>query len=128
MFVGHQTLRFTRDHTWVRLQGDTLRVGLTEVLTGGLTGLVEVGLPPLGGALHLLAPCGFLATRTWFGDLFTPAAGLVSERNELLFEDPGLVVRDPYESGWLFELRHTGDPLAGTLDGADYLELVSQVL
>ncbi|GAA2786976.1 glycine cleavage system protein H [Crossiella cryophila] len=127
MFVDFQTLRFTRDHTWVRHRGDTLRVGLTDVLTRGLTDLVEVGLPPLGGDVHLLAPCGFLATRTWFGDLFAPMSGLVVERNERLFDDPGLIVRDPYDTGWLFEIRTTGDPLLDTLDGADYLELVSQV-
>lgn len=127
MFVDYQTLRFTRDHTWVRHQGDALRVGLTDVLTRGLSELREVGLPPLGGPVTLLEPCGFLATRTWFGDLFAPVSGVVTDRNEALFADPGLVVRDPYDTGWLYDLRARDTRLLETMDGLEYLELTTQV-
>ncbi|MBP2479137.1 glycine cleavage system H protein [Crossiella equi] len=126
MFTDLQTLRYTRDHTWVLDRGDRVRVGLTDLVTRGLSDLTEVGLPLVGSDVHLLAPCGFLATPRWVGDLFAPVSGVVVDRNELLLEDPDLLVLDPYETGWLFEVQGVAD-VAELMDGTSYLELVSQL-
>ncbi|GAA2827113.1 glycine cleavage system protein H [Crossiella cryophila] len=125
MIVSFEGLQFTADHNWVRIGGDTARIGITACFAERLTGLCEVRLPRLGEQVQHLAPCGLLATSYWTGDLFTPVTGTVTGVNQRVIDAPELVRADPYGAGWLFEADLADQP-ARLLDGLSYLELTSQ--
>lgn len=127
MLTSFATPMFTEDHTWVRLdQGSEIaRVGVTGFLAERLAQLREVHLPHTGEQVRQLSACGLLSTGYWAGDLFAPVSGVVATVNQRVRQNPALVYRDPYEHGWLFDVRLSTPP-RDLLDGLAYLELTSQ--
>lgn len=117
------TLRYTKDHEWVRLDDDgkTATVGITDFAQGELGDIVFVDLEPEGTAFEAGSVFGSVEAVKTVSDLFMPVAGTVVAHNEAINDDPELVNRDPYGEGWLVKIE-INDPadLDGLLSAADY--------
>ena len=107
-------LRYTAEHEWVRVDGDTLRVGITSFAQEALGDVVYVSLPTVGDAVVAGDTCGEVESTKSVSDLYAPVSGEVSAVNGALDATPELVNSDPYGEGWMYELT-VSDP--GALDG-----------
>jgi glycine cleavage system H protein len=121
-------LRYTAEHEWVRATGEnTVRVGITGFAQESLGDIVFVQLPEPGTATQPGEAVGEIESTKSVSDLYAPVAGTVTARNEALDARPELVNVDPYNEGWMVEVR-LDDPAAldGLLDAAAYEKLISQ--
>ena len=107
-------LRYTAEHEWVRVDGDTVRVGITSFAQEALGDVVYVSLPTVGEAVVAGDTCGEVESTKSVSDLYAPVSGEVSAVNGALDATPELVNSDPYGEGWMYELRVTD---AAALDG-----------
>jgi glycine cleavage system H protein len=98
-------LRFTKDHEWVRLDGDQATIGITAYAADQLGDIVFVELPDLGRALEQFAAFGVIESVKAVSDLFAPLAGEVTETNPALAASPELVNSSPYDEGWIVRVR-----------------------
>ena len=114
-------LHYTKDHEWVRVDGENATVGITAYAADQLGDIVFVELPDIGRELEASAAFGVVESVKAVSDLFAPLAGEVIETNPALTASPELVNSDPYGDGWLFEVVPTSaDDLDGLLSAADY--------
>jgi len=119
-------LRYTRDHEWVRVDGDEATVGITQYAADQLGDIVFVELPDAGRDLEEAKPFGVVESVKAVSDLFAPVSGEVTAINGALASDPELVNSDPYGEGWMLKLRIASpDQLDDLLDGEAYDELVA---
>ena len=102
--------KYTAEHEWLDLDGDTATVGITDFAADALGDVVYVDLPQVGATLTAGEPCGELESTKSVSELFAPADGEVLEVNQGVVDDAGLVNLDPFEKGWLFRMRITGSP------------------
>jgi glycine cleavage system H protein len=107
-------LRYTAEHEWVRVDGDTVRVGITSFAQEALGDVVYVSLPTVGDAVVAGDTCGEVESTKSVSDLYAPVSGEVSAVNGALDATPELVNSDPYGEGWMYELTVSD---AGALDG-----------
>ena len=106
-------LRYTKDHEWVRVDGETATIGVTAYAADQLGDIVFVDLPEPGRAVEQFAAFGVVESVKAVSDLFAPVSGEVTEVNPALAGSPELVNSSPYEDGWMVRVRVT-DP--GQLD------------
>jgi glycine cleavage system H protein len=120
-------LRYTKDHEWVRLEGDEAVVGITQFAADQLGDIVFVELPAAGRALDQHATFGVVESVKAVSDLFAPVAGEVTGSNEALAGNPELVNTDPYGEGWMLRVKVT-DPaqVESLLDAAAYEQIVAE--
>jgi len=107
-------LRYTAEHEWVRVDGDTVRVGITSFAQEALGDVVYVSLPTVGDAVVAGDTCGEVESTKSVSDLYAPVSGEVAAVNGALDATPELVNSDPYGEGWMYELTVSD---AGALDG-----------
>jgi len=121
-------LHYTAEHEWVRLDGPAASVGITDHAQRALGDVVYVSLPQVGATVTAGEPCGEVESTKSVSDIYSPVDGEVTEINEEIDEDPGLVNADPYGAGWLFKvtLASGGELPAGMLSADDYLELTKE--
>ena len=119
-------LRYTRDHEWVRVDGDEATVGITQYAADQLGDIVFVELPDAGRELEEAKPFGVVESVKAVSDLFAPVSGAVTSTNDALSSTPELVNNDPYGAGWMIKVT-VADPaeLDDLLDGAAYDDLVA---
>jgi glycine cleavage system H protein len=98
-------LLFSKEHEWVRLDGDSATIGITDYAQNALGDIVYVELPKAGTTIKQYANIGVVESVKAVSDLFTPISGEVVEVNPALEGDPAAVNREPYGAGWLFKLR-----------------------
>jgi len=120
-------LRYTKDHEWVRVDGDEAVVGITQFAADQLGDIVFVELPAAGKALDQHATFGVVESVKAVSDLFAPVGGEVTGSNDALSGAPELVNADPYGEGWMLRVR-LADPaqVDGLLDAAAYERLVAE--
>lgn len=119
-------LRYTKDHEWVRVDGDQATVGVTEFAAQQLGDVVFVDLPAIGKSVDQFATFGVVESVKAVSDLFAPIGGEVVEANPALADRPELVNSDPFGEGWMIRLRVAdAGQLAGLLDPAAYEQLVA---
>ena len=120
-------MRFTKDHEWVRLDGDVATVGITAHAQDALGDLVFVELPEPGRDVTESEAVAVVESVKAASDVYAPLAGRVTEVNPALSEDPALVNRDPAGEGWFFKL-HLADASAfdALMDQAAYDALVAE--
>jgi glycine cleavage system H protein len=120
-------LRYTKDHEWVRIDGDTATIGITQYAADQLGDIVFVDLPQAGRSLEQFATFGVVESVKAVSDLFAPLSGEVVEPNGALATEPELVNREPYEAGWMLRLRvsDTGQ-VEQLLDAAAYDALTAE--
>lgn len=112
-------LRYTRDHEWIRIQGDEATVGITQYAADQLGDIVFVELPDVGRDLEAAKAFGVVESVKAVSDLFAPLSGAVSATNEALASGPELVNSDPYGEGWMIKLKLGSDADLGDLLDAD---------
>ncbi len=103
-------LRYTKTHEWVRVEGDTAVVGITDHAQKELTDIVYVEPPPVGDNVEAGKECAVVESVKAASDIYAPVSGEVIEANTALGNKPELVNQDPYGQGWLFKLKMS-DPL-----------------
>jgi glycine cleavage system H protein len=98
-------LRYTKDHEWVRVDGDEATIGITEYAADQLGDIVFVELPDAGRSLDQFAAFGVVESVKAVSDLFAPVDGEVVEGNPALAANPELVNTSPYGNGWMLRIR-----------------------
>ncbi len=121
-------LKFTKDHEWVRIEGDIATVGLTDYAQEQLGDIVFVELPDVGRQLDKGGEAVVIESVKAAGELDAPAAGEVTEVNESLGDDPAQVNSDPMGGGWFLKMR-IGDlaELDELMDEAAYKALLDSL-
>ncbi|MDQ1642707.1 MAG: glycine cleavage system protein [Actinomycetota bacterium] len=119
--MNPEDLRYTREHEWVREDGGTVRVGVTDFAQEALGDIVFVTLPDVGAEVTAGQPCGEVESTKSVSDIYAPVSGTVVARNQTLDASPELVNSDPYGEGWMMEIR-PDDPASvqGLLDAGSY--------
>jgi glycine cleavage system H protein len=125
--MAPQDLRYTKDHEWVRLEGDVATIGITDFAAHQLGDIVFVELPDLGRAVTQFGPIGVVESVKAVSDLFAPVGGEVVETNGALTAQPELVNGDPLGDGWMLRVRVADvAQLDALLDQAAYEELTKE--
>lgn len=119
-------LRYTRDHEWVRVDGEEATVGITQYAADQLGDIVFVELPDTGRELEEAKAFGVVESVKAVSDLFAPVSGEVTAANDALAGAPELVNSDPYGDGWMIKMHVTDvGQLDELLDGPAYDDLVA---
>ncbi|MFM7181906.1 MAG: glycine cleavage system protein GcvH [Verrucomicrobiales bacterium] len=113
-------LRYAKSHEWVRLEGDTATVGITDHAQAELTDVVFVELPDVGRAVEAGDPSAVVESVKAASDIYSPVAGEIIEVNTALESNPALLNTDPHGEGWIYKLRVSGDVPADLMDAAGY--------
>jgi glycine cleavage system H protein len=120
-------LRYTKEHEWVRVDGDEVVVGITQFAADQLGDIVFVELPAAGKALEAHATFGVVESVKAVSDLFAPLTGEVVATNDALAGAPELVNSDPYGEGWMLRIRPAdAAAVEALLDAAAYEQLVAE--
>ncbi|GAB3925131.1 glycine cleavage system protein GcvH [Mucilaginibacter myungsuensis] len=118
-------LKYTKDHEWVRLEGDTAYIGITEFAQRELGDIVYVDISSVGQEVAAEDVFGTVEAVKTVSDLFMPVAGTVNEVNSLLDSQPELVNSDPYGDGWMVKITVSNAADVEALLSADaYGEIV----
>jgi glycine cleavage system H protein len=122
-----EDLSYTKDHEWIRVQGDTGTVGISDHAQGELGDVVFVELPAAGRAVRQHETFGTIEAVKAVSDLYSPVSGTIIELNGLLQKSPELVNKEPYGGGWMVKIKlsHPGE-VEGLLSAADYRALVGK--
>ncbi|MBL7502800.1 glycine cleavage system protein GcvH [Frankia sp. CNm7] len=123
--VYPEDLKYSREHEWARVDGTTVRIGITSYAQEALGDIVYVSLPEVGAQVKAGEPFGEVESTKSVSDVYAPASGEVVARNDALDSSPELVNADPYGEGWLIEVA-VSDPAAldDLLDAGGYQEHV----
>lgn len=121
-------LKYTKDHEWARVEGNTVTVGITDHAQSALGDVVFVELPQVGRSLKKGEGFGVVESIKAVSDLYSPLEGKVVAVNSSLPDDPAAINRDPYGSAWMIkiELSHTG-ALSELMDVAAYTKYVESL-
>lgn len=119
-------LRYTKDHEWILIDGNTATVGITEYAQRELGDIVFVEVDTIGKALESGAVFGTVEAVKTVSDLFIPVSGTITELNPALSGAPELVNSDPYGEGWMVKMSLSDlSQLDGLMDAATYASMVS---
>ena len=120
-------LKYTKEHEWIRVEGETGFVGITDYAQGELGDVVFVELPAKGKKVKRGETFGTVEAVKAVSDLYAPVSGEVVEANPMLEKTPELVNKEPYGNGWMIKLR-LGNPgeLSALLDAKKYRELIGK--
>lgn len=120
-----EDLQYSKDHEWIRVEGDTGTIGITDHAQHSLGDVVYVELPKIGESFSAHEPFGSVESVKAVSELFTPVSGEVTEINEVLQDEPEKVNSDPYGSAWMIRLRISNkselDSLLSAVEYEDYL-------
>jgi len=120
-------LRYTKEHEWVRVEGDVATIGITQHAADQLGDIVFVELPAPGRTLEQFATFGVVESVKAVSDLFAPVGGEVVEANGALAAAPEVLNSDPYGAGWMLRVRLAdAAQVDGLLDPAAYEALVAE--
>ena len=118
-------LKYTKDHEWVKLDGDVATVGITDFAQGELGDIVYVEVETLDESLEKDEVFGTVEAVKTVSDLFLPVSGEIIEFNDALESDPETVNTDPYGAGWMIKIRMSNlDQVKDLMDDAAYKELI----
>ncbi len=121
------SLKYTEDHEWIRIDGETAVVGITVHAQDALGDVVFVDLPEVGKTFAQKDVAGVVESVKAAADVYMPVSGEVTEVNEALRADPSLANSDPMGAGWFFKVKLAKpDELAALLDEAAYTAFAAQ--
>ena len=119
-------LKYASSHEWIRVEGDTAVVGISDHAQQELTDLAFIELPEVGAALSMGDACGVVESVKTASDIYAPVSGEVNEINDALESEPGTVNEDPYGDGWFYRIRLSNvDEVKDLLSPEDYAEQVN---
>lgn len=119
-----EELKYTKDHEWVKIEGDVATIGVTEFAQRELGDIVFVEVETVGETIELGEVFGTVEAVKTVSDLFMPMTGEITEFNEELEASPELVNEDPYGAGWMIKIKVEGDLPSELLSAEEYAELV----
>ncbi|HAJ18142.1 MAG TPA: glycine cleavage system protein GcvH [Microbacterium sp.] len=122
------TVKYTKDHEWIRLDGDVATVGITGYAQEQLGDVVFVEVPEAGSEFELGAEAAVVESVKAASEVYAPLTGEIVEGNQAIVDDPSLVNSDPEGEGWFFKMK-LSDPsqLDDMLDDAAYRELLAEL-
>ena len=119
--------RYTREHEWVLLEGETATVGITEHAQAELGDIVFVELPQAGGMVESGKPCGTVESVKAVSDIFSPVSGEVSEINTALADTPEWINQDPHGKAWMIKVKLSSPvPVEQLLSAEQYEQYVRE--
>jgi glycine cleavage system H protein len=114
-------LKYTKDHEWVRIEGNSAVVGITEFAQSELGDLVFVDLPAKGKQVAEHGVLCVVESTKAASDVYSPIKGTVEENNSALADDPSLINRAPYTEGWIVKMSgFSAEAVAGLMSAEDY--------
>lgn len=121
-------LKYTKDHEWARVEGNTITVGITDHAQSALGDVVYVELPQVGRSLKKGEAFGVVESIKAVSDLYSPASGKVTAINTGLADEPALINRDPYKSAWMIKLELAdASAITDLMDSAAYTQYVESL-
>lgn len=120
-----ESLQYTKDHEWIKIEGNIATVGITDFAQGELGDIVYVDITTLGQTVAQHEVFGTVEAVKTVSDLYMPIAGKVSEVNKNLEANPEKVNGDPYGDGWMIKVEMSGKP-EGLLSASQYKELIGK--
>ncbi|MFA6598500.1 MAG: glycine cleavage system protein GcvH [Ignavibacteriaceae bacterium] len=122
-----QALKYTKEHEWISVDGNTATVGITDYAQGELGDVVFVDIDPKLQAVTQNANFGTIEAVKTVSELYAPCSGKVIEINNLLADSPETVNSDPYGSGWMIKIEiANASELDNLLDAAAYSQLIGE--
>ena len=119
-------LKYASSHEWVRVEGDTAVIGISDHAQQELTDLAFIELPEIGLDLTAGDSCGVVESVKPASEIYAPISGEVIEINDALQTEPGLANEDPYGEGWFYKIRfNIPDEIEDLLSPEDYAEQVN---
>lgn len=120
-----ENLKYSKEHEWVKVEGDVAIIGITDFAQGELGDIVYVEVDTVGDDIAQDEIFGTVEAVKTVSDLFMPVSGEILEFNEALEDNPEAVNSDPYGEGWMVKVKMSDDSeLDGLLDAAAYQELI----
>ncbi len=118
-------LRYTKEHEWALVEGDTAKFGVTEYAQGELGDIVFIEFPQVGDQTNQFKPCANIEAVKAVSDLYAPLSGEVLEVNSDLEGDPQQVNKDPYGKGWMIKVKLSNPgEVDNLLSPEDYKKLI----
>jgi len=120
-------LRYTKEHEWIRIEGDNVVIGVTDYAQDALTDVVWVELPEIGSVVGSMESFASVESVKSVSEIYAPVSGKVLEVNASLEDSPEQINEDPYGNGWICKMA-ISDPaeLVELLDGATYRSLIEE--
>ena len=117
-------LQYTKEHEWIKLDGDTATVGITKYAADALGEIVYVDLPKVGSSTTYMKICGEIESTKSVGELYAPVDGEIVAVNDSVTATPELVNQDPMGAGWLIKIKFT--ELPALLTHEEYAQLTNE--
>ena len=118
--------KYAESHEWVKVEGDTAIVGISDYAQHELGDITFVEVPRLGEAFEKGDECAVVESVKAASDIYAPVSGTVVDVNDALADSPESVNDDPYDAGWIFKLKDVNaDEIESLMDAADYVAMVS---
>ena len=122
------TVKYTKEHEWIRVEGNVGVVGITDYAQEQLGDVVYVELPEVGAEVTQGAEAAVVESVKAASEVYAPVAGEVTELNQDLADNPGIVNTDAMDGGWFFKMKIADpDEVARLMDGVDYQEYVESL-
>ena len=121
-----ENLKYSKEHEWVRVEGDTATIGITDFAQEQLTDIVFVELPEVGRKVDAGEAVAVVESVKSVSDIYSPVAGEVSAVNKELEAHPEKVNEDPFGAGWILRLRVAKADLSALMDAAAYQKFVDE--
>ncbi len=122
-----EELKYTKEHEWVRKEGDIVYIGITDYAQDQLGDIVFVDIPTVGEILDANEVFGTIEVVKTVSDLFLPVSGEVLEDNEAIEDNPELVNEDPYGEGWLIKVKPSNEAdFDNLLSAEEYKEIINK--
>lgn len=120
-----EELKYSKEHVWVRIEGDSAVIGITDFAQEELGAISGIELPDEGDELEQDDSIGSVEARKTVADIYAPFSGIVLSVNQEVLDTPALINDDPYDSGWLAEVAlKDRDELKGLMTAEDYADYV----
>ena len=120
-----EDVRYTDDHEWAKQNGEAVRIGISDYAQDQLGDIVFVELPEVGDTFAKGEEFGTVESVKAVSELYMPVSGEITATNEALADEPELVNNDPYEGGWMIEIKTTdAAELEALKSRADYLDML----
>jgi glycine cleavage system H protein len=122
-------LKYTKEHEWVRVEGDYCKIGITDYAQNSLHEVVYADLPKVGRKLGKGESFGTVESVKAVSEVYSPVSGEVLETNQKLVDAPELVNQKPYGEGWLISMRPSklGEELSSLMSAKEYGELLERL-
>jgi glycine cleavage system H protein len=121
------SLKYTKEHEWVKVEGNKVTIGITDHAQSALGDVVFVELPSVGDTLEAGKPMGVVESVKAVSDVYCPVSGTVTTVNEVLLDTPETLNQDAFGAGWMVELEVADmSQIDGLMDAAQYEEFLQE--